>query len=271
MQRGYSLAIRSFGRAAFDSHPGGAIVEAAQERALPLSPADDFEEIFGKGVRGRVPVVRGKQRPEQTSIVNDCLPQDSLNGDTDTNNRIVDVAVSNRTFMMHLGIPLSWALLEEREQRAAVGQICSFVAVNGEVAGLIVLEDVPRAEVARLSVDLKREGIKQTVLLTGDGEVVARLDAPGNPSERTLLLVYLNSFYETGIKSPLDTAILQYASHASQDVQAYRKSGEIPFDFERRRLSMVVEKDGSALLISNRNFASHFSHCDATVIIAGNP
>jgi Mg2+-importing ATPase len=108
-------------------------------------------------------------------------------------------------------------------------------------------------------------------LTSGNMVLNACLDAPGNPSERTLLLVYLNSFYEIGIKSPLDTAILQYASHASQDVQAYRKSGEIPFDFERRRLSMVVEKDGSALLISNRNFASHFSHCDATVIIASNP
>ena len=34
-----------------------AVVEAAQERSLPLSSADDFEEVFGKGVRGRVPLI----------------------------------------------------------------------------------------------------------------------------------------------------------------------------------------------------------------------
>lgn len=62
-----------------------------------------------------------------------------------------------------------------------------------------------------------------------------------------MLLAYLNSFHETGIRSPLDTAILE---HEQLDVQGYQKQGEIPFDFERRRLSVVVEKQGEAMLIS---------------------
>jgi len=86
----------------------------------------------------------------------------------------VSVAVGNRTFMLQLGIALPPSLVAEREQRTALGQICSFVAVDGQIVGLIVLEDIPRAELARLSPDLKREGIQQTVLLTGDGEIVAR-------------------------------------------------------------------------------------------------
>src|SRR6185312_1234622 len=66
------------------------------------------------------------------------------------------------------------ALLAERERRVEHGQICSFLAVEKRVEGLLVLEDVPRADLSRLSSDLHAAGIKETVLLTGDSEVVAR-------------------------------------------------------------------------------------------------
>src|SRR5581483_2673393 len=57
---------------------------------------------------------------------------------------------------------------------------------------------------------------------------------------------YLNSIYESGIKSPLDEAILQ---HGTLDVGGYSKIGEIPFDFERRCLSVVVRHEDTYLLI----------------------
>lgn len=133
------------------------IVEAAQERALPLSSADDFEEIFGKGVRGHVPVLAEDWQVEGQSTSDD-----------------VEVAVGNRTFMQHLGIPVPASLLSERERRVENGQICSFIAVKKQVEGLLVLEDVPRPELSRLSTDLRAAGIKETILLTGDGEVVAQ-------------------------------------------------------------------------------------------------
>ncbi|HEU0003167.1 MAG TPA: heavy metal translocating P-type ATPase [Ktedonobacteraceae bacterium] len=133
-----------------------AVVEAAQERDLPLSPATDFEEVFGKGVRGLVPVL-----PEDQPVTG--------RGERPA----VEVAVGNRTFMRHLGITPPPSLLNERERRVEAGQICSFVAVDQQVQGLLVLQDVPRPEVARLASDLKAAGIKQTILLTGDSEVVA--------------------------------------------------------------------------------------------------
>jgi P-type E1-E2 ATPase len=76
--------------------------------------------------------------------------------------------------MRHLGITLPPELLSERERRVERGQICSFIAVNKQVKGLIVLEDVPRADLSRLSTDLHAAGIKETLLLTGDSEVVAQ-------------------------------------------------------------------------------------------------
>jgi heavy metal translocating P-type ATPase len=133
------------------------VVEAAQERALPLSSASDFEEIFGKGVRGRVPVLSADQQREGVR-------------ESDS----VEVAVGNRTFMQHLEIPIPASLLSERARRVESGQICSFIAVEKQVKGLLVLEDVPRAELSHLAADLRAAGIKETILLTGDGEVVAQ-------------------------------------------------------------------------------------------------
>jgi len=73
------------------------------------------------------------------------------------------------------------------------------------------------------------------------------LDLQSHTSERVLLYAYLNSAFETGIKSPLDAAILQAAQ---PDVGSYRKLREIPFDFERRRLSVVIENADGPVMIS---------------------
>lgn len=71
------------------------------------------------------------------------------------------------------------------------------------------------------------------------------VDALGRESERVLERAYLNSYFETGLKSPLDDAIL---AHEEIDVSGWRKIDEVPFDFERRRVSVLVEKEGSRLL-----------------------
>jgi P-type Mg2+ transporter len=88
---------------------------------------------------------------------------------------------------------------------------------------------------------------KTGTLTSGTMVLQQQLDPFGRPTERVFLLAYLNSVHETGIKSPLDAAILKAGR---PDVQAYRKLDEVPFDFERRRLSIVVEKPGERLLIT---------------------
>jgi len=150
-----------------------AIVEAAPERELPLIPAIDFEEAFGKGVRGSVPLPSEPGRGDHVLDKSITSPPERVLY-TNCPASPVTVAVGNRTFMHHLGISPPPMLLAERERRTDRGQICSFIAINGQVEGLVVLEDVPRAELSRLSADLKAVGIKETILLTGDGEVVAK-------------------------------------------------------------------------------------------------
>src|SRR6516165_8083612 len=93
---------------------------------------------------------------------------------------------------------------------------------------------------------------KTGTLTTGQMELVGSVDYLGAPSDRPLDLAYLNSKFETGIRSPLDLAILQ-TNRTIGD--SYSKYDEVPFDFERRRLSIVVgaakdSSDGRGLLIT---------------------
>jgi Mg2+-importing ATPase len=88
---------------------------------------------------------------------------------------------------------------------------------------------------------------KTGTLTSGKTVLHEYLDPLGHASPRVLLYACINSFYETGIKSPLDAAILQ---QTPLDVQGYHKLREIPFDFERRRLSVIVENDHVPILIS---------------------
>jgi len=59
-------------------------------------------------------------------------------------------------------------------------------------------------------------------------------------------LAWLNSHFESGLKSPLDNAIL---AHGTIDPSPWRKVDEVPFDFERRCVSVLVERDGARTLI----------------------
>lgn len=88
---------------------------------------------------------------------------------------------------------------------------------------------------------------KTGTLTSGTMVLHQRFDPLGRPSEQVFLLAYLNSVHETGIKSPLDTAILDAGQ---PDVRPYAKVDEVPFDFERRRLSIVVAKGEERLLIT---------------------
>jgi Mg2+-importing ATPase len=72
------------------------------------------------------------------------------------------------------------------------------------------------------------------------------VDVAGKDSERVLTLAYLNSFFETGLKSPLDAAIL---AHDHLDVRRWTKIDEVPFDFERRRVSVLVDDGSTRMLV----------------------
>jgi len=88
---------------------------------------------------------------------------------------------------------------------------------------------------------------KTGTLTSGTMSLDRVLDPFGNPSPHTLELASLNSKFETGIRSPLDDVILR---QSVPPADGYTKCDEIPFDFERRRLSVVVEHQNRRTLIT---------------------
>ncbi|MDR2700305.1 MAG: magnesium-translocating P-type ATPase [Nitrososphaerota archaeon] len=77
--------------------------------------------------------------------------------------------------------------------------------------------------------------------------LVLHVNPNGDDDDKVLLYSYLNSFYQTGLKSPMDEAILV---HEKIDTTDYQKIDEVPFDFVRRRVSVVVENDRQKCFIS---------------------
>jgi len=88
---------------------------------------------------------------------------------------------------------------------------------------------------------------KTGTLTTGDMVLERSVDPFGHSSDRVLTLAWLNSKFETGIKSPLDLAICKVPCPTSD---VFEKCDEIPFDFERRRLSIIVKGASGRMLIS---------------------
>ncbi|MEM3589855.1 MAG: magnesium-translocating P-type ATPase [Candidatus Bathyarchaeia archaeon] len=78
-------------------------------------------------------------------------------------------------------------------------------------------------------------------------KLVLHIDVEGEEDEKVLLYSFLNSYYQTGLKSPLDDAILAYRDI---DIGYFKKIDEIPFDFVRKRVSIVVEHGGQRSLIT---------------------
>jgi Mg2+-importing ATPase len=86
----------------------------------------------------------------------------------------------------------------------------------------------------------------KTGTLTQDKVVLERhVNVVGEESDLVLSLAYLNSFYQTGLKNLLDVAVLEHAELKRELAidRAYGKVDEIPFDFNRRRMSVVVDHE----------------------------
>lgn len=88
---------------------------------------------------------------------------------------------------------------------------------------------------------------KTGTITEGKISVAEHYDTDGKPNENTFKLAYLNSNFYTGYKDPLDLAILE---HDQVDIDGYAHIDDVPFDFERKRLSVIVRHAGESLMIT---------------------
>jgi Mg2+-importing ATPase len=133
------------------------------------------------------------------------------------------------------------------------------VGLTPEMLPMIVTSTLARGAVtlARRQVVVKRLDAIQnlgamdvlctdkTGTLTQDRIALAQhIDPLGQPSEEVLALAFLNSHYQSGLNNLLDRAILDHVELPAELKlqESYRKIDEIPFDFQRRRMSVVVSE-----------------------------
>ncbi|MFO1324773.1 MAG: magnesium-translocating P-type ATPase [Burkholderiales bacterium] len=112
---------------------------------------------------------------------------------------------------------------------------------------------------------------KTGTLTEGVMRLDATVDAAGAPSAAVLRYAYLNAALESGIENPLDAAIVAAGEAAGLAVGAVRKIDEIPYDFVRKRLTIVVAETEAAAehdILTKGAFANMLAIC-STVSVEG--
>ena len=95
-------------------------------------------------------------------------------------------------------------------------------------------------------------------------KLIKCVNPKGEESEEVFTMAYLNSFFQTGIKNPLDDAIMD---HGKPSITAYKKIDEIPFDFYRKRMSVVITDGKSDTLICKGAPEELLKICDDEIAI----
>lgn len=93
-----------------------------------------------------------------------------------------------------------------------------------------------------------------------EGKVAVKdfLDVTGLTSEKVLLYSYINASFETGFSDPIDDAIRNFKT---LNVSQYKKWGEIPYDFNRKRISIFVSSPEKQLIITKGAFSNILDVC----------
>ena len=99
---------------------------------------------------------------------------------------------------------------------------------------------------------------KTGTLTQGVVTVSGGFDVRGGDSEDVMLYAYLNSSFETGFTNPIDVAV---RASRTFDVSHIVKLDEVPYDFERKRLTILVDRGGKPLMITKGAFANVLAVC----------
>jgi Mg2+-importing ATPase len=107
---------------------------------------------------------------------------------------------------------------------------------------------------------------KTGTLTEGIVRVQSACDGEGAPSDNVLLHAYLNATYETGFTNPIDVAI---RNHRKFDLSAYAKQDEIPYDFIRKRLSILVSNGDKRLMVTKGALQNVLDCCSSVELQDG--
>ncbi len=112
----------------------------------------------------------------------------------------------------------------------------------------------------------------KTGTLTQDEIILERyVDIAGNEDETVLEYAYLNSHYQSGLKNLLDVAVLKHVDihQKLHQAAAFEKLDEIPFDFQRRRMSVVVKQNEALQILICKGAVEEIASCCTKVVLNG--
>lgn len=107
---------------------------------------------------------------------------------------------------------------------------------------------------------------KTGTITTGEVVLADAVDPRGRTSAEVRRFAYLNAAFETGIANPLDAAVVASGTSERLSTAGTKKVDEIPYDFRRRRLTIVIEEKGERLLITKGAFAEVLAVCTAVAV-----
>jgi P-type Mg2+ transporter len=107
---------------------------------------------------------------------------------------------------------------------------------------------------------------KTGTLTEGEVKIHAAVDVEGKESDRVLLYAYLNAASESGYVNPIDAAIRE---HKTFDIAGYRKCDEVPYDFNRKRLSILFAAENAHLIITKGALKNILEACSTVEIAPG--
>lgn len=107
---------------------------------------------------------------------------------------------------------------------------------------------------------------KTGTLTEGELELNSFRDLKGEENEKILLYASLNSYYQIGFKNPIDRAIM---ARNKFDLTSYKRLDEVPYDFIRRRISILVSKNDNSLMITKGAFPNVFEICSLAEVEPG--
>jgi Mg2+-importing ATPase len=100
---------------------------------------------------------------------------------------------------------------------------------------------------------------KTGTLTVGRMQIYAFKNALNEDDQKVALFAYINSYFQTGYRNPIDEAIIE--SMKSQSISDFEKLDELPYDFNRKRLSVLVKKGEEKLLITKGAYSHLLEVC----------
>ncbi len=107
---------------------------------------------------------------------------------------------------------------------------------------------------------------KTGTLTEGVVKLQSALNVDGHESEKVLLYAFLNASYETGFMNPIDEAIRKYRPF---DLSGFKKLDEVPYDFIRKRLSILISKGDTHLMVTKGALSNVLAVCSSAEIAEG--